>query len=75
LKVREVAKRLDISVSLTYRLIESGKLSCSRHGLGRGVIRVSEDQLAAYLASTQQQRAPPQPELDRRRLQLKHLKF
>ena len=75
LKVREVAKRVDISVSLTYRLIESGKLRCSRHGLGRGVIRVSEDQLAEYLASTQQEKSPSQSESPRHRSRLKHLQL
>jgi excisionase family DNA binding protein len=47
--VCEVVRSLEISVSLVYRLIESGKLGNSRHGLGRGVIRVSESQLAEYL--------------------------
>jgi excisionase family DNA binding protein len=49
-RVREVAARLEISPSLVYQLIDAGKLRCSRHGLGRGVIRVSEEQLANYLA-------------------------
>jgi excisionase family DNA binding protein len=60
--VRDVAKRLEISVSLVYRLIETGKLRCSRHGLGRGVIRVSEGQIADYLSTVEQgpRRSPPE---------------
>ncbi|QEH32120.1 Helix-turn-helix domain protein [Aquisphaera giovannonii] len=47
--VRDVATRLEISASLVYQLIDSGKLRCCRHGMGRGVIRVTEEQLAEYL--------------------------
>ena len=50
--VREAAERLEVSVSLTYRLIAAGKLCCTRHGLGRGAIRISEEQLAAFLEAT-----------------------
>ncbi len=49
MRVRDVAARLEVSASLVYELIASGKLRCTRHGMGRGCIRVSEDQLAAYL--------------------------
>jgi len=75
LKVQDVASRLEISVSLAYKLIESGKLRCSRHGLGRGVIRVSEDQLADYLASARHVKSPSQPEVPRLRVRLKHLRL
>jgi excisionase family DNA binding protein len=47
--VREVAQRLEISQSCVYALIAAGKLPATRHGLGRGCIRVSEEQLAEYL--------------------------
>jgi excisionase family DNA binding protein len=49
MKVRDVAQRLDISASLVYSLIAAGKLRASRHGLRRGTLRVSEEQLAEYL--------------------------
>ena len=73
--VREVAQRLEISVSLAYRLLASGKIRCNRHGIGRGVIRVSEDQLIEYLASSEggHQRLPPRPAPPRPRL--KHLRL
>jgi excisionase family DNA binding protein len=73
--VREVARRLEISISLTYKLIDSGKLRCRRHGLGRGVIRVSEDQLADYLASAESEKRPSQSEPPTPRVRLKHLRL
>ncbi len=54
LKVCEVAKRLNLSVSKTYELIEGGELGHYR--LGRS-IRVSEFQIAAYLESTKREPA------------------
>jgi excisionase family DNA binding protein len=53
-RVREVAARLEISQSNVYALIKEGKLRCTRHGLGRGCIRVSEEQLAEYLRDSTQ---------------------
>ena len=47
--VREVAKRLEISPSLVYLLVQEGKLRCTRHGMGRGTLRIDEEQLAEYL--------------------------
>jgi excisionase family DNA binding protein len=73
--VREVARSLEISVSLTYRLIESGKLRCSRHGMGRGVIRVSEAQLADYLSSVELGGRPADPETVFPRPRLRHLRL
>ena len=49
MRVPDVAKRLEVSKSTVYALIDAGKLRCTRHGLGRGAIRISEEQLAAYL--------------------------
>ena len=52
--VKDAAARLEVSPSLVYALIASGRLRCTRHGLGRGCIRISEEQLAEYLASVEQ---------------------
>ncbi len=73
--VDEVAKKLEISVSLAYRLVESGKLRCCRHGLGRGVIRVSEDQLAEYLSSAEQGGRTADPETVVWQRRLKHIRL
>ena len=52
LTVADVAKRLRCSPSLVYGLCASGKLPHHRLGLGRGTIRVTEDQLEAFLQGT-----------------------
>lgn len=49
LTVPEVAERLRVAVSTVYALVESGKLGAFRIGPNDGAIRVSEQQLEAYL--------------------------
>ena len=49
LTVPEVAERLRVAVSTVYALVESGKLGAFRIGPNDGAIRVSEEQLEAYL--------------------------
>jgi excisionase family DNA binding protein len=56
-KIIEIAKRLRISNACAYALIDAGKLSCFRIGVGRGTIRVSEEQLQAYLKSVEHESA------------------
>ena len=51
LKVSQVAARLNCSASTVYALVEGKKLGCHRIGNGRGAIRVSEDDLQAFLES------------------------
>ncbi|WP_162670179.1 helix-turn-helix domain-containing protein [Gemmata massiliana] len=46
-----MAKRLNISVSFVYTAVADGRLK--HQGRGQGGIRVSEQQLAAYLADTE----------------------
>jgi excisionase family DNA binding protein len=73
MRVRDVAERLEVSQATVYALIAHGKLKCSRIGLGRGVIRVSDDQLAAYLQAAEpvpvRAPAPPRP------VKLRHLRL
>ncbi len=47
--VRQAARRLEVAPSTVYSLVAAGKLQASRHGVKRGTIRISEEQLAAYL--------------------------
>ncbi len=54
LRVGEVAERLSCSVSTVYGLIEIGKLGHHRCP----AVRVSEDQLTAYLEETRQEHGP-----------------
>lgn len=49
LTVPEVAERLRVAVSTVYALVEAGKLGAFRIGPNDGAIRVSEQQLEAYL--------------------------
>ncbi len=53
LKVSDVAKRLNLSSSKVYQLVEEGRLSHHRFD---GAIRFSEEQIAAYLEETRQER-------------------
>jgi excisionase family DNA binding protein len=53
MRVGEVAKRLDVSTSLVYSLIASGKLRHLRVGMGRGCIRINEEQMAEYLRAAE----------------------
>jgi excisionase family DNA binding protein len=56
--VKQAAARLEISDSLVYGLLMTGKLRGSRHGLGRGTWRISEEQLLDYLKQSEPK--PPQ---------------
>jgi excisionase family DNA binding protein len=49
LTVKEVARRLRVSASLVYQLVDSGKLGCHRIGNGRGAIRIRPEDVTSYL--------------------------
>jgi excisionase family DNA binding protein len=72
-KVNQVAEKLNVSESIVYALIDAGRLACHRIGVGRGTIRVSTEDLDAYLASCrvekgEEPRPAPRP-------RLKHIKI
>ena len=71
---QEVAERLRCSLSLVYSLCQRGKLKHHRLGLGRGTIRVTEAQLAAYLGETAPA-SPPPPAPRAKPVRLKHLEL
>jgi excisionase family DNA binding protein len=74
LTVRDVAKRLAVSASSVYALVETGRLACHRIGIGRGTIRIDETDLAAFLDACRS--APrPAPRRASTRPQLKHLRI
>ncbi len=50
MRVAEAAKILDVSPSLIYSLIASGKLRFCRIGNGRGRLRIPADAIEEYLA-------------------------
>lgn len=47
--VAEAAARLEITPALVYKLCREGRLPHRRLGFGRGVIRLTEEDIAAYL--------------------------
>lgn len=71
LKVSELAKRLNLSESKIYQLVEEGRLEHHRFG---GAIRFSEQQIAAYLEETRQEPVNVQRRTDPRP-RLKHIKL
>lgn len=54
--IKQVGEKLGISLSLVYREIRDGRLKC--HRFGRRAYRVSDDELAAYVAACALQRMP-----------------
>jgi excisionase family DNA binding protein len=57
--VREAARRLEVSASTVYSLCSEGRMPHARVGLGRGVIRISEDDLRAFLTSCRADQPAP----------------
>ena len=70
LTVKQVSERLGVSAQLVYSLASSGKLRCYRVGTGRGVLRFTEEHVAAYLNGTERTPEPPT-----RPPRLRHLKL
>jgi excisionase family DNA binding protein len=52
--VKEAAKKLSISQSLVYLLLQRGALGCHKIGTGRGVYRISDTQIEVYLEGSRQ---------------------
>ena len=69
--VHEVAKRLRISLACAYALIESREMAHYRIGVGRGTIRVSEEQIQAFLGKNEKKRPEKVPAASP--VKLKHL--
>jgi excisionase family DNA binding protein len=60
LSVRDVAARLGVSPSLVYALVSAGRIRHERHGMGRGVIRVTPEAVEEYrLSVTRGAVSPP----------------
>jgi excisionase family DNA binding protein len=73
--VRQAADRLEVSTTLIYQLVASGKLRCYRVGNGRGVIRIDETHIEAFLRESQEEPRPcPAPSPPPAKLpKLKHI--
>ena len=74
LTVKEVAERLRVSRTCVYQLVERGKLVCHRIGLGRGAIRVSIEDLAAFVERCRDSRSTERETSPRPAKRLKHLR-
>ena len=74
LSVGDVAERLSVSPSCVYQLIESGRLAHHRIGVGRGAIRVSQEDLYDYLSACRRERKGEEPRRTPRP-KLKHLRL
>lgn len=68
MNVREAAAELEISQSAVYALCAKGLLPHARLGVGRGTIRISKDDLRAYVESRRVGQPAPA-------MILKHLKI
>ena len=68
LTVKHVAERLGVSASQVYALCASGKLLHHRFGVRKGAIRVTEEQLAAFIEATKVRPPADLPELQHIRL-------
>lgn len=75
LTVQEAAVRLKVSKSSVYALIDSGQLACHRIGMRRGTIRVSEQDLDAFLEACHVGVLEQQPSASGRKLKLKHIQL
>jgi len=73
LKIADVALRLKASESFVYARIADGSLKHYRLGNGQGGIRVSEEQLAAYLADRERGGGSDPPPPAAKPVKLKHL--
>lgn len=73
LTVADAAKRLNISTSLVYQLVESGKIAVHRVGTGRGTIRFRVEDIDSYIDSCRVECTTPT--LPKIRPKLKHIKL
>lgn len=62
--VKEVATQFGVNPHSVYRMIAAGTLRGHRLGLGRGTLRISQDEIRRYLDSSGTDRLPDNPEED-----------
>jgi len=67
LTVKQAAERLGVSRALVYALVAAGKIRHERHGLGRGTIRISDEDLEVYRQASRVEHPCPTP------VELKHI--
>ena len=72
--VEQAASQLQVSKSNVYSLIERGRLACHRIGVGRGTIRISQEDFDAILQSCHQGEFVEEQVVPRR-TKLKHIQL
>ena len=72
LTVKDAAEQLNVSPNTIYALVSNHRLACNRIGLGRGAIRIAQNDLDAFVQSSKSSGAP---ESIPRSSRLKHIKF
>ena len=75
LTVKDVAQKLNVSQSCIYQLVESGRISHHRIGLGRGTIRFTELDLSEYMDRIREQDGSTLGIPSNRGRKLSHLKL
>ena len=75
LTVKQVAERLTVSASCIYQLVETGRLSHHRIGVGRGAIRFTEEDVDEFLAQSREEMRTESPPASPPRRKLKHLRL
>ena len=75
LTVREVAERLGIGESTVYQLVACGRLGSHRLGLGRGTIRITSEDVDAYLDSCRHHVSEDDDEEPPRQTPLRHIRL
>ena len=71
--VSEVAERLNVSTSLVYQLVESGKLPVCRIGNGRGAIRFRPQDIDQFIDACLTEKTSPSARRQKPRLKHIHL--
>lgn len=73
MRVKEAAAKINASRSFVYAAINSGRLRCHRMGAGQGGIRISDEQLHAFLQATETNGESVPRKSAPRPLRLRHL--
>jgi excisionase family DNA binding protein len=76
--VNQAAQELQVSPALIYALVATGEIEHERHGLGRGVIRITQAALDEYrqrkTRKARRESVPP-AEKSRKPYEFKHLEL
>lgn len=75
LHIKDVAERLNISSATAYELVNKGLLISHRIGPNKGVIRIKEEDLTAYITNCRNSISPAIPKIAPAPMTLNHIKL